>query len=244
MDLVRDANSEYPMMLPTSTQFSTYMTELGLHPNDVLVIYDAFETGLHSSPRVAWICQYFGHRAVHVLNNFPRYVYEALPVCHGRLPSLALTPHSGPQPGYPVQQPLASKVISFEELRDMIVNPSSETRFQIIDARPSDRFLGADGDAVASVLSGHMPSAINVPLSTILGPDKALLPPVDLKALFTKAGVMENIPTVLSCNSGVTAAALDLALRASGFQMETKLYDGSWSEWAKRAHKESLIINK
>ena len=231
-------------MLPTSTQFSTYMTEPGIHPSDVLVIYDAFETGLHSSPRVAWICQYFGHRAVHVLNNFPRYVYEALHVRHGRLPPLSLTPYSGPQPGYPEQQPLDSKVISFEELRDMIVNTSSERRFQIIDARPSDRFLGADGDAVASVLLGHMPSAINVPLSTMLGPDKALLSPVYLKALFTKAGVLENMPTVLSCNSGVTAAALDLALRASGFQMETRLYDGSWSEWAKRAHGECLIINK
>lgn len=220
------------------------MTELGIHPSDVLVIYDAFETGLHSSPRVAWICQYFGHRAVYVLNNFPRYVHEALPVSHGKFPALSLTPYSGPPLGYPEQQPLDSKVISFEELRDMIMDTSSERRFQIIDARPSDRFLGAEGDADASAQSGHMPFAINVPFSTILGPDKALLSPVDLKAVFTKAGIMENMLTVLSCNSGVTAAALDLALYASGFQMETRLYDGSWSEWVKRAHEERLITNK
>lgn len=244
MDLARDANSEYPMMLPTSTHFSTYMTELGIHPNDVLVIYDTFETGLHASPRVAWMCQYFGHREVYVLNNFPRYVYEALPVCRRRLPLLSLIPYSGPQSGYPEQQPLDSKVISFEELRDMVVNTSSETKFQIIDARPNDRFLGADRDAHASVLSGHMPSAINVPFSSILRSDKTLLSPGDLKTLFTKAGVKEDTQTVLSCNSGVTAAALDLALRRGGFRMETRLYDGSWSEWTQRAHGEGLIINE
>lgn len=238
MDLVRDTSSEYPMMLPTSTQFSRYMTELAIHPRDVLVIYDAFETGLHSSPRVAWMCQHFGHRAVHVLNNFSRYVQDGLPVSHGNFSLLSPIPNSLPQVDYPEQQSLDSKVISFEELRDMIVDRNLRARFQIIDARPRDRFFGAGDVADGSLPSGHMPSAINIPLSSILGPDKTLLSPADLKALFTKAGVKENTPAVLSCNSGVTAAALDLALCASGLQMETRLYDGSWSEWVKRADKE------
>lgn len=103
-------------------------------------------------------------------------------------------------------------------------------------------FSGSNDGAGASLPSGHMPSAINVPFSSILGSDRTLLPPADLKAAFTKAGVMENIPTVLTCNSGVTAAALDLALSTSGLQIKRRLYDGSWSEWAKRAGSHGMIV--
>lgn len=227
--MIRDASSEYPVMLPTSTQFAKYMTELGVRPDDVLVFYDAFEQGIYFSPRAAWTCRHFGHKAVHVLNNFPRYVEEGFPVSTGEL-SVASTSTS--QPGYPEQPAATSNVVSFEELRDMINAQDLRGRYQIIDARPSDRFSG----------TGHMPSAVNVPFSSILGPDKLFLPPAELKELLTKAGVKEHVPTVLSCNSGVTATALDFALRTSGLQVETRLYDGSWSEWAKRANEDGLIV--
>lgn len=223
-------------MLPPSTQFAKYMTELGVRPDDVLVFYDAVETGFYFSPRAAWTCRHFGHKAVHVLNNFPRYVQEGFPVSTGELS----TSPSASQLDYPAQ-PSDSNVVSFEELSEMINTRQGE--YQIIDARPSDRFSGADAGADASSLpSGHMPSAINVPLSSILSPDKLLLPPADLKGLFTKAGVKEHVPTVLSCNSGVTATALDFALHISGLQVETRLYDGSWSEWTRRADEDGMIV--
>ncbi|KAJ5218224.1 Rhodanese-like protein [Penicillium cinerascens] len=239
MDLVRDTTSPYPMMLPTSTQFANYLTELEIRPDDVIVVYDTFEIGLHSSPRVAWTCRHFGHNAVHVLDNFSRYVQEGFPVSAG---NLSIPSSFAPRVDYPEQKPLGLDVISFEELRDSIMSHDLEQKYQIIDARPSDRFSGSNDGSGASLPSGHMPSAINVPFSSILGSDKTLLPPTDLKAVFTKAGVKENIPTVLTCNSGVTAAALDLALSTSGLQIKPRLYDGSWSEWAKRAGDHGMIV--
>lgn len=239
MDLIRDTSSEHPMMLPTSTQFAKYMTELEITPDDVLVIYDTFETGLYFSPRVAWTCQHFGHSAIHVLNNFPRYVQEGFPVSTGKL---SISPNSAHQVGYPDHQLLDPDVISFEELSDIINTQNLRGNYQIIDARPNDQFSGAEDGADASLPSGHIPSAVNIPFSSILGPDKVLLPPADLRRLFRTAGVKENIPAVLSCNSGVTAAALDLALRTSGLHVKTKLYDGSWSEWEKRADGEGMIV--
>ncbi|KAJ6095459.1 thiosulfate sulfurtransferase [Penicillium sp. IBT 16267x] len=237
--LTRDTTSQYPMMLPTSAQFAKYMTELEIRPEDSIVVYDTFETGLHSSPRVAWTCRHFGHKAVHVLNNFSRYVQEGLPVSVGKL---SIPPSFAPRADYPEQQSLGSDVISFKEMRDMLNSHDLKGKYQIIDARPSDRFSGRNDGASASLPSGHMPYAINVPFSSVLGLDKTLLPPADLQAVFTKAGVKENIPTILSCNSGVTAAALDLALRTSGLQMKTRLYDGSWSEWARRANGQGMIV--
>lgn len=240
MDSIKDNQSEYPMMLPTSTQFAKYMTELNIRLDDVLVIYDVFEIGLYSSPRVAWMCRHFGHNAVHVLNNFPQYVELGLPLSTG---TLSTTSISGPQVPYPEQPvPRPGNVISFGELSEVVDPASTRENIQIIDSRPSSRFSGAgDGNDTAPG-GGHVPYAINVPLTSILGPNKVMLPQADIKDVLVKAGVKDGTPAVLYCNSGVTAAALDLALRISGLRIETRLYDGSWSEWEKRADKQGMIV--
>ncbi|CAG7980286.1 unnamed protein product [Penicillium olsonii] len=241
MDEIRNKESEYLMMLPTPTQFAESMTKLDILPEDVLVIYDSLEAGLYSSPRVAWMCKHFGHKAVHVLNNFPRYVEQGFPVSSG---SLSTTSSSVPRAEYP-EQPVAhtDNVVSFDEMRDLVEIPESRANLQILDSRPSSRFSGTPDVEQTPLPVGHVPFAVNVPLPSLLGPDKGILSQADLKNVFMNAGVKDSTPAVLYCNSGVTAAALDLALRTSGMNIETRLYDGSWSEWVKRADKDSMIVN-
>ncbi|KAL2807939.1 Rhodanese-like domain-containing protein [Aspergillus granulosus] len=238
MEEIRDTNSPYPQMLPSAEHFSKCMAELGVHPDDILVIYDVLEVGLYSSPRVAWALRHFGHRDVHVLNNFPRYISQEYPIDSG--PSYTLNP---PQLSYPVKEPNAWEVISYEELRDVLLSDPTYAQFQIIDARIPGRFSGKEAELNPSLRSGHMPAALNVPLASILGPEKTIMSAEQLKSVFQAAGVDENLPVVLTCNSGVTAAALDLALQLSGYKMERRLYDGSWMEWTRRADNEGLIVN-
>lgn len=244
MDVIRDTNSQYPMMLPTPTQFAKYMSDLHITPEDVLVTYDPMEPGFYSSPRVAWTCQHFGHKAVHVLNTFPRYVEEGFPVSTGKVESLPKPASTTTEatPTYP-KEPVSSakNVISFEEMRDIIAQPRQQHNVQIIDTRPAARFSGPPDTEGSALPVGHIPSAINVPFSFLSGADKKVLPPAELAELFNKAGVKGGVPAVLYCNTGVTAAGLDLALSASGFGISTRLYDGSWSEWIKRADKSMMI---
>ncbi|CAK96542.1 uncharacterized protein An07g00940 [Aspergillus niger] len=229
MDAVKDTNSPYPMMLPSSAQFATYMAERGIRRDDVLVIYDTFETGLRLSPRVAWTCQHFGHKNVHVLNNFANYVKEGFPVASGQM-----------------RTPVSSTTSEMDEATSIDPDPEADNKgkFQIIDARPNDLFSGraAANGASASVRLGHMPSAINVPFDSVLGLDKTFLPPAELRDQFVKWRGREDVPAVLTCNSGVTAAVVDLALRVAGLNVKTSLYDGSWSEWADRVDEDGLIV--
>ncbi len=51
--------------------------------------------------------------------------------------------------------------------------------------------------------------------------------------MFAQAGVDPAAPTVTSCGSGVTAAAINFAL-ASLDNSNVRLYDGSWTEWGSR----------
>ncbi|CRG91990.1 hypothetical protein PISL3812_09044 [Talaromyces islandicus] len=236
MDRIRDTTSNYPVMLPDPVHFATCMTDLGVQPDDILVVYDTLEIGFYSAPRVAWTCRYFGHADVHVLNNFPGYVAGGFDVSSGELPQLPNVQGAR----YPVRQLLnPDAVIDYIELRNMLLAKKTPESFQILDARPHDRFFGKDSD---STPLGHMPSAVNIPLASILGPDRTLLEANELRQLFDTAGVNGTLPVILTCNSGVTAAALDLALEASGYGMERRIYDGSWTEWADRETDQGLIV--
>lgn len=251
MDLIRDTASPYPMMLPTASQFARFMSHLRIRPEDILVIYDPLEPGFYSSPRVAWTCQYFGHHAVHILNTFPKYVQEGYPVSSGSVRE-CLTAPTAEHPAemsYPERPvPDTNRVISFEELSKTLMDPShtttaGEVKLQILDSRPSGRFAGPVDTDLSVLPRGHIPSAVNVPFSSLLGPEKTVWSPRELADLLVKAGVKEGVPTVVYCNTGVTAAGLDIALQASGLTLETRLYDGSWSEWTKRADPKSMLAS-
>lgn len=210
------------------------MTQLGISPNDILVFYDVFEVGLYSSPRARWICRHFGHADVHVLNNFPCYVNDRYPVSQGQL-AVYPTEKCYPQP----EPPEPKDVIDFKELDELLSTGKDQGRYQILDARPESQFSGVDA---GPGVSGHMPSALNVPFHSLLGSNKTILPASQLREYFQEKGVQETSVMILSCNSGVTAATLELALEVSGYEMRKRIYDGSWSEWKTRAKKDGLII--
>lgn len=74
-----------------------------------------------------------------------------------------------------------------------------------------------------------MPGAHNVPFSA-LAENGELLPKDRLRKVIEDAGIDLSKPVVTSCGSGITAAAITLALETLG-HTDNRLYDGSWTEW-------------
>jgi thiosulfate/3-mercaptopyruvate sulfurtransferase len=103
-------------------------------------------------------------------------------------------------------------------------------REQVIDARPAARFTGAAPEPRAGLKSGHMPGALNVPMSSLIAPDGTMKPKAALAEVFASAGVDIAKPTTASCGSGITACVLALGLARLG-RWRTAVYDGSWTEW-------------
>ena len=105
----------------------------------------------------------------------------------------------------------------------------ASNRIQIIDARARERFNG-EVEPIDPV-AGHIPGAINLPLSENLDGFGRFLRPDQLRERF-QAAIGARPPTEIahSCGSGVNACHNLLAMELAGLH-GSRLYAGSWSEW-------------
>ncbi len=216
-----DANSaqdtSLPHMLPTAEAFGRSMAALGLSTGDTIVVYDTSGVNL-SAPRAWWMFRAMGHQAVAVLDGgFGKWMAEGRPVEQGVVT---------PEPGKFVAQLDAARVASMAQVN--AIGPDGEV--QVVDARSPGRFAGTEPEPRPGVRSGHIAGSRNVHFRSLVREDGTLKPAAELRQLFEAAEVDIARPVVASCGSGVTACTIVHALEVLG-QRDTKVYDGSWSEY-------------
>jgi len=219
IDDVKDASNPLPHMLPDEATFAAKVGALGLGSDSIIVAYDGL--GLMSAARVWWMFRVFGHDAVAVLDGgLPKWLKEGRPV------------EAGPATPMPARFTARFRP---ELVRDLAAVGADlkQQRAQVIDARSRARFAGTEPELRPGLRSGHMPGAVNLPYTELLGGDATLLPPARIEAGFRAAGVDPDRPIVTSCGSGVTACVLALGLHLTG-RPQAAVYDGSWTEWGGR----------
>ncbi|XP_072298363.1 3-mercaptopyruvate sulfurtransferase-like [Eucyclogobius newberryi] len=215
-------------MLPTPERFSEYVTELGIGDETHVVVYDTHELGAFSAPRVWWMFRLFGHDMVSVLDGGMKL---------WRRSDFPLTAeHTPPEPQEFTASMKTSWVKTYEDILDNIRTKGA----QVVDARSAGRFRGTEPEPRDDVLPGHYPGTINIPFSSFLNESGKMLPVEDLAKLFRAAGVDVQKPLWTTCGSGVTACVIILGAHLLG-QSESCLYDGSWTEWFKKAPSEYII---
>lgn len=245
LDAIADTVSSYPHMLPDSTTFSSHMSRLGIRSSDTVVIYDTSELGLFSAPRVAWTFRVFGHKGgIHVLNNYKLWVEQGFPISSGAQESFSKTQ-------YEAQDPNASMVIDFRAVRELGKSNISGGTEQsgsttILDARSRGRWEGRDPEPRKGLSSGRIPGSISLPFTDVLDPEtKTMKGREELQKIFHTLGVAGDKPIVASCGTGVSAAVIETALLEAGIAVgSTKVYDGSWTEWAQRVSEDEGLIVK
>jgi thiosulfate/3-mercaptopyruvate sulfurtransferase len=215
MDAASDADSAMPHTMPPPQRFAQYVGAMGISADDIIVVYDG--PGFFSAPRAWWMFRVMGVFQVYILDGgFDGWKAAGRPVTAEPTKIAPNVFHATFDAG---------RIASLADMRRIVETGES----QIADARGPGRFSGSEPEPRAGVRSGHMPGARNIPYSA-LSENGVLLPKDRLRKVIEDAGVDLSRPIVTSCGSGVTAAAITLALETLG-HTDNRLYDGSWTEW-------------
>lgn len=212
IDEVADKSNPAPHMLPSAADFAAAMERIGVGSSDRIVVYDNSPT--RNAARGWFIFRHFGAREVAILDGgFQKWLAEGRPTESGE-----------PKP--------RSAEFNAVERAEIVTKQQllAGTGLPWVDARGKARFEGSEADPRAGVAPGHAPGSRNLPFASLYREDGTFKPVEELRRLFVEAGVDPAKPFVASCGSGVTANSLIFAAHLIGND-ETKLYDGSWSEW-------------
>jgi thiosulfate/3-mercaptopyruvate sulfurtransferase len=194
--------------LPDPVRFGRAMRRAGVRTDRPVVAYDG-ANGM-AAARLWWLLTDGGKSDVRVLDGgFAAWVREGRPVEIGEVIA---------EPGDVDLVPGHRPVVDVTELQHHLAAGRD-----LWDVRAAERYRG-ESESVDRV-AGHIPGARNVPVGQFTGPD-GFAPRADLIRAF------ENVApgAVMSCGSGVTAAAGILAAESAGIT-GLALYPGSWSEW-------------
>ncbi|KAI3360083.1 hypothetical protein L3Q82_014403, partial [Scortum barcoo] len=228
IDECSDKSSGLDHMLPTCSHFSQYVGQLGIGEDTHVVVYDTSDFGSYSAPRVWWMFRLFGHGSVSVLDGGMRnWLTDGHPVT---------SEYSEPERREFRATMNRAWVKSYEDVLENI----RTGQVQIVDARSAGRFRGTEPEPREDTLPGHFPGAINMPFSSFMDASGKELAPEGLSKLFRDAGVNLEKPIWATCGSGVTACHVALAAHLLGHP-GVCVYNGSWSEWFKRASPEHII---
>ena len=223
IDQISDKKSSLPHMLPDEDYFSKMVSSLGVKNDDTVIVYD--NSIFFSSARAWWMFKIFGHNNIRIIDGG----LKAWINCGG--------PSSNEKSQTKETAYLANNknLGLYDTLSNIMSDLESKKNKIVIDARGEDRFFAKVKEPRAGIKSGHIPSSLNIPISSIIDKNTNCLKSIDeINEIFTTIGLTDkNSELVMTCGSGVTACGLALAANSLGFK-NVKVYDGSWSEWGSR----------
>ena len=200
--------------LPDLFDFAKTLSDLGIKEESHVVIYDD-KGGANAAARCWWMLKAFGIEKVQVLNGGYQKLQD-FDKSSGEEKVHASTIKIPDQWKLPT--------IGINQVEESLV----ENKSVVIDVRDAYRFIG-ESEPIDPV-AGHIPGAINIPLTENLNVNGEFLTSNELKEKYET--YFQNQEVIIHCGSGVTACHTILAMDYAGLPIP-KLYVGSWSEWCR-----------
>ena len=205
-------------MLPSKEDWEIIVSNLGINNSDHIIVYDNSE--VFSSCRVWYTFLYFGHDPdlISVLDgNFEKWVNEKRPVSKEIIKNDKSNYKSNKN---------SSLVINKNKINENI----TQNKFQLIDARGEQRFLGLQPEPRKELRSGNIKGSINLPFQKIINKNRTFKKKDELIKIFKSKDISFEKEMAFTCGSGVTACILGLANSIISGKKPI-IYDGSWAEY-------------
>lgn len=228
-DIKEDLSKGGRHPLPDLKDFSETLSKLGISPDSHVVVYDD-KSGANAAARFWWMLRAVGHKKVQVLDGgFQAAEQEGFPINS----DLVIPKKTGNYLSEKWELPLADMA--------EVEKVSRNENHIVIDVRDEVRYRGEKEPI--DLIAGHIPGAINIPLTSNLNLNGLFLSPLELRKKYRDLlAEFENEDIIVHCGSGVSACHTLLAIDYAGLEIP-KLYVGSWSEWS-RNNKEIATTNR
>src|ERR1051326_1864011 len=205
--------------LPPVDQLKATFEKLGVNDKSRIVIYFS-KDWITPTARVFMTLDYLGlgDRTSILDGGLPAWRAENKPVT-------AVLPQ--PKPGHFTPAPKSKLVVDADWVKANLNKPG----VVILDARASKFYTGEEAGQMPR--AGHIPSAKNIPFSSLVEDSSNKFKSVAaLRSLFIAAGVKQNDSVATYCHIGQQASLLYFVARYLGY--EAHLYDGSFQDWSNR----------
>jgi len=215
--------------LPDATHFSHTLAGWGWQPGMKVVVYDA-TGGTMAAARGWWLFRYFGIDHVSFLDGGLNTWMQA-----GLRMEAGIT-HRAATAVQRQLSPNLKLLITTSEMRNTI----KQSNVVLLDGRAMNRYNGLE--ETIDTTSGHIPGAINLPVTIFLQEDLRLLSIPEISRTLNHLLPENHKQFIYYCGSGVTSSLGILAMEIAGYS-GIKLYAGSFSEWIRQPWAEIASLN-
>ena len=219
-DIDKNSNQEtsLPHMLPTKQSWENIVSNLGINNSDHVVVYD--NSDVFSSCRVWFTFLYFGHNPnlISVMDgNFKKWLNEKRPTSKEVNNIKTSKYHANEN---------FTLVVNKNQINENII----KKKYQLIDARGEQRFLGLQQEPRKELRSGNIKNSINLPFQNLINENRTFKKKEELINIFKEKQIFIDKEMAFTCGSGVTACILGLANSIISGKKPI-IYDGSWAQY-------------
>ncbi|MDC0618883.1 rhodanese-like domain-containing protein [Pelagibacteraceae bacterium] len=221
-DIDKNSNQSMtlPHMLPSAKAWEDIVSNLGINNSDHVITYD--NSDVFSSCRVWFTFLYFGHDPdlISVLDgNFKKWINEERSTSK-EIKKIVKSNYTANES--------SRLVLNKDQINKNIISK----KFQLVDARGEQRFLGLQPEPRKELKSGNIKGSKNLPFQELINIDqgRTFKKKEELIKIFKEKQIFIDQEMAFTCGSGVTACILGLANSIISGKKPT-IYDGSWAEY-------------
>ena len=220
IDKNSNQNTNLRHMLPSKKEWENIVSNLGIDNSDHIVVYD--DSDVFSSCRVWYTFLYFGHNPelISVLDgNFEKWKNEKCSISK-QIKKIYRSNYTASEN--------SQLVLNKDQINKNIISK----KFQLIDARSEQRFLGLQPEPRKELKSGNIKGSKNLPFEKLINNNegRTFKKREELINIFKERQILIDQEIAFTCGSGITACILGLANSIISGKKPI-IYDGSWAEY-------------